>query len=40
MYPDSPKEDAYYDELADEYETGTDKELEELKCEYECGEWG
>jgi hypothetical protein len=39
MYPDSPGEDAYYDELADEYETGTDEELEELKYEYEAGDW-
>lgn len=39
MYPDNPKEDTYYDELADRYETGKDEELEELKYEYECGEW-
>lgn len=39
MYPDSPGEDAYYDELADEYEEGTDEEEEELKYEYEAGEW-
>lgn len=31
--------DRYYDELADEYEEGTDEELEELKYEYEAGEW-
>lgn len=39
MYPDNPGEDAYYDELADEYETGTDEKLEELKYECRAGEW-
>ncbi|EEI25460.1 hypothetical protein [Lentilactobacillus hilgardii] len=39
MYPDSPKEDAYYDELADRYEEGINEEQEELKYEYQAGEW-
>lgn len=39
MYPDDPGEDEYYDRQADEYATDEDEELEEMKYEYECGEW-
>ena len=39
MYPDDPSEDEYYDRQANDYEEGTDEELEEMKYEYEAGEW-